>query len=318
MKVDHKAEIIKALKKFQQISTAKKEPFKATAYRRAMEEIQKLDHVYKVEDVKDLPRIGKSIYEKIGNVINDNMKQYFNNNTTQKTSAIMDLMQIHGIGPVKANSLYSKGVTVENIQDHKDLLNKKELMGLKYMHDFKKQIPRAEMKRHEETIKSIGHALDPDLKIELVGSFRRKAKFSNDIDVLVTFNYDENRNIVESLKSFVKALQDHDYIKDTFSLGEKKFMGVSRLKYYKTFRRLDILFTTPETFPFALLYFTGSYEFNIKMREFSHKKGYKLNEYNLHPIGSNDNIHVRDEKGIFSFLKIPYIIPKKRTAAIEF
>ena len=46
-------------------------------------------------------------------------------------------------------------------------------------------------------------------------------------------------------------------------------------------RRLDIRWVKPEQFPTALLYFTGSKEFNGRMRGIALKAGYTLNEYGL-------------------------------------
>ena len=44
---------------------------------------------------------------------------------------------------------------------------------------------------------------------------------------------------------------------------------------------LDIIETTKEDYPFALLYFTGSGPFNVKMRKQALSLGYSLNEYGL-------------------------------------
>ena len=46
-------------------------------------------------------------------------------------------------------------------------------------------------------------------------------------------------------------------------------------------RHLDIIETTPEEYPFAQFYFTGSGGFNVKMRKQALKLGYSLNEYSM-------------------------------------
>ena len=44
-------------------------------------------------------------------------------------------------------------------------------------------------------------------------------------------------------------------------------MGLSNINPSKfSNRRIDIMYTSPEEYPFAVLYFTGSAEFNVKMR----------------------------------------------------
>ena len=46
-------------------------------------------------------------------------------------------------------------------------------------------------------------------------------------------------------------------------------------------RRIDIMYTKPQEYPFAILYFTGSMEFNVKMRGELLEKGLSLNEYGI-------------------------------------
>ena len=41
------------------------------------------------------------------------------------------------------------------------------------------------------------------------------------------------------------------------------------------------MYTTPAEYPFAILYFTGSMEFNAKMRGLALEKGLSMNEYSL-------------------------------------
>lgn len=96
----------------------------------------------------------------------------------------------------------------------------------------------------------------------------------------------------EVLAAFVEALQRERYIEAILAQGSTKFMGVSRLKSYNynagatspklyPARRLDIRFVEPECFPAALLYFTGSKNFNVVMRAEAIKQNYVLNEYGL-------------------------------------
>ena len=103
-------------------------------------------------------------------------------------------------------------------------------------------------------------------------------------------------------------------------------MGITKLeKYgYHKARHIDIMDTDIFTFPFAQLYFTGSGEFNSNMRSNALRLGYSLNEYCLSdkktkkPIDSSIIINkigksnFTNEKDIFDFLDMEYIIPEKR------
>ena len=63
--------------------------------------------------------------------------------------------------------------------------------------------------------------------------------------------------------------------------AKKKFMGACKLKGGFV-RRLDIRLIDYKSYYTALMYFTGSMEYNIKMRNIAIEKGYQLNEYGLY------------------------------------
>ena len=82
--------------------------------------------------------------------------------------------------------------------------------------------------------------------------------------------------------------------------------GISILEGPGGDRRIDIELVSPEQYPYALLYFTGSKEHNILMRSKAAEKGWRLNEKEMYVIESGDRITVKDEKEIFSLLGVPY------------
>ena len=65
-----------------------------------------------------------------------------------------------------------------------------------------------------------------------------------------------------------------------------------------------------ESYYTALVYFTGSKEFNINMRQKAKKMGYILNRYGLYK--NNKKIPINSEKELFEKLKIKFILPKDR------
>ena len=84
----------------------------------------------------------------------------------------------------------------------------------------------------------------------------------------------------------IDKLKQENYIKSSLALGEKKYMGIVKLKRKRHARRMDILITSQEEYPFAILYFTGSQELNILMRKDAIERGLRLNEYSL--VNSKD------------------------------
>jgi len=97
-------------------------------------------------------------------------------------------------------------------------------------------------------------------------------------------------------------------------------MGASKLPRHRTVRRLDIVYVPPEEYAFALLYFTGSQEFNIRMRKIALDKGYSLSEHGLKIMKGKEKgafyrgHEFRTEKDVFTFLEMDYVAPEKRRA----
>ena len=76
---------------------------------------------------------------------------------------------------------------------------------------------------------------------------------------------------------------------------------------------MDILITSQEEYPFALLYFTGSKEFNIEFRKNAREHKVVLNEHGIFDDKSTRiNLDIRSEADIFNYFNLPYINPKYR------
>ena len=132
-------------------------------------------------------------------------------------------------------------------------------------------------------------------------------KDSGDIDVLIKA---KNKNIYEE---FINKLIEDKYIVETLAFGQKKYMGISTIDN-KYFRRIDIMFTKPEEYPFAILYFTGSGEFNVNMRNKLLELGYTINEYSVKHTDTKKKVKHKflTEKDIFDYFNFEYIEPHKR------
>jgi DNA polymerase/3'-5' exonuclease PolX len=96
-------------------------------------------------------------------------------------------------------------------------------------------------------------------------------------------------------------------------------MGYVRLHPDLPARRLDMMIVSPEEYPFAILYFTGSDKFNMAMRGYCHTLGYTLNEHRIaatEPGRRAPPLMVKEED-IFEFLGLQYIPPTERVDALQ-
>jgi DNA polymerase (family 10) len=75
---------------------------------------------------------------------------------------------------------------------------------------------------------------------------------------------------------------------------------------------VDVRLVQEQQYGAALLYFTGSKEHNVKLRERAKQKGWKLNEYGLFDLKSHRQLAGRTEEQIYALLGLQYIPPELR------
>jgi DNA polymerase beta len=307
-------DIIKNLRILEEYERIQKNPYKAVAYARVIENIELLDKkIQTVEDFKEIKGIGKKIEDKIIEFL-ETGKMHTVENALQDQKYILgkQLLGIYGIGPVKIQELLEIVHSFDELKNHMELLNEKQKIGLKYYDDLQQRIPKKEGREHLKIIKnSIKHITkDKNTVFEMVGSYRRKAKDMGDIDILIKEDPKFN------LSNFINYLQETGYIIEILASGKNKFMGICKLSADLPARRIDILVAEPAYYYFALLYFTGSYNFNIYMRRIALQRGLSLSEYGFKDLKTQKLIdtseNIKSEEDIFKLLEIPYVMPDKR------
>lgn len=321
---DHKQKIIEELDVMRRADIARRKPFPAKAYAVAIEQLRAFTKpVLSYEDVKDLPGAGEKIRLKMKEIIETGgLKAAAQAKEETSLDAMDALTGIHGVGPVKAKELIKAGITTiaklrEELGKNSGLLNDVQKMGLKYYEDGIERIPRAEMETHEKRILS---EMDDKFQAVVVGSYRRGAANSGDIDVLMTLPASMPQKEQKSIfQKEVDRLKTMGYIVDSLATGDKKFMGYVRLGPHHKARRLDLLMTPESEFAYAILYFTGSQEFNVGFRQFVKDKGYTINEHIMKP--ERDGLPpvppMKSEKDIFEFLGLQYVEPERRKGAAD-
>ena len=230
------------------------EPFRARAYQKAQETIMSYpEDILGPDDLKGKPGIGSTIMEKLNEYVQTGTLQILER---EKLNPVNILTDVYGIGPKKAKELVENGITsIDKLRENQHLLNDIQKVGLRYYEDILKRIPRSEI----EDYKVIFENSFPKVvnsKMEIVGSYRRGAQNSGDIDIIITSN---SANV---FTTFIDNLIKEKVITYVLSRGPTKCLVVAKIPSSESHRRVDFLYTTPEEFPFAILYFTGSKVFN--------------------------------------------------------
>ena len=315
--MDYRDAIIDALDTLRKRDLANKEPFKARAYQNVISQIKQLAHPIQSEaDLAGITGMGEQISKKLKEIFaTGQLKTAEKAKELYHMDALDAFQKIYGVGPAKATQLVEQGYrTIADLRtDPKAPLNDKQIIGLKYYEALLYRIPREEMLEHEDILK---HYIK---NAELVGSFRRRAETSGDIDVLIRVPTDTTpKEAKKQLAELVQRLKESKYIIEVLALGEHKCMAICRTAESAMPRRLDLLMIPEHQYGSALLYFTGSDRFNVSFRQHALHKGYTLNEYGLTQV----NAEVRavpaltSEKDLFHFLGLEYVEPWERTTML--
>ena len=306
--------LIDLLDTLHDIMMKKGEPIKARAYKKAQDTLYKIDQdITDVQQLKGMPFIGDTILNKFDTFIKEGKLKMIED---YKNKPEYVLSNIYGVGPKKAKELVDKGIkNIEELRNRQEeLLNDKQKIGLKYYEDILKRIPREEIviynKIFYNTFIEVG---TKDTKYEIVGSYRRGAETSGDIDVIITARDDKIFN------DFLDKLIEKNIIIEVLSRGKTKSLVIANIfdDRSSVARRVDFLYTTPNEYPYAVLYFTGSKAFNTVMRGYALKQGLSLNEHGLYKkVGPKKEekleLNIKEEEDIFDYLGLEYKTPNER------
>ena len=276
--------------------------FKINSFKKCIDIIKGLDfEIINIQQIKNIKGIGKGIIDRINEILINGILEENKKKINNTQYEFNKLQKITGIGPSKARELIKKNITFEDVINNNnnvlDNLTHHQKLGIKYYYDVLKPIPY-------ETISEVEKYLSTfDFKFNICGSYRRKKNTSGDIDVLIEKND-------KSLKDIINILSKKKFLVDHLTeCGSTKYMGFCKIEK-SHFMRIDIRLISRESYPFTLLYFTGSKKTNTMMRNQAIKLGYKLNEYSLSK--TNVPIYFDSEEMIFEYLNLTYIKPENR------
>lgn len=324
--------LVNLLKKTNKLETDKKQKtinnFRIRNLDNALLVLSELNYEITLNNVNDLklPGIGKGTISRIVEILeNNNLDEIDELEKIIKTKdidIITELNDVIGIGDTRAIELIKKykiksvNELIDKVNSGQIEVNDKIKLGLKYYGKYKTNIPRDEINQIYIYMENKLKIYNNKLMFIVCGSYRRGKSTSGDIDLLlihedVWFQYDipNVTYLTEVINLFKKDKFLLDDLTDTD--GGTKYMGFCKYKKNPV-RRIDIRMVGIESFFPALVYFTGSYELNQKMRKIAKNMGYKLNEYGLYDK-DNNNIVLTSEQMIFDILGMEYIEPIRRS-----
>ena len=302
--------IAEQLRLLADLETLDGNPWPANAYKKAAEIVRSLDvPIDTIGDLKSFGGIGESISKKIIEILKTGTCKKLESLKVQYKSALeaRKLLVVPGVGMKTAIKLYNDGITtVQELSDACDagkVTAKSIKQGVKLALKTQGRIPIYDVLPVVESILDDLRSMDGVHRISFAGSVRRGRETVKDVDILIVAN-------------------DPDAIFDRFlQYGEELIRGDQKARIIapindRTSIQVDLLFTTKQSWPFALAYFTGSKEHNIAIRRLALDKGYSLNEHGFSDKITGLRHSVSDgilfEEQIYDFLGIPWCPPELR------
>ena len=141
-------------------------------------------------------------------------------------------------------------------------------------------------------------------QIDYAGSLRRGKETIGDIDLLVGAKEKDAAGIMDAFVGL-------DMVEEVLGHGDTK----SSIRSTDDFRNIqvDLRVVDPKHYGAALMYFTGSKEHNVKVRERALTMGYTLNEYALaDKEDKSKQVETKTEQAIYKKLGLAYIAPELR------
>ena len=275
-----------------------------------------------LDEFNEIQGIGKGTIDRVREILENGflkeLEKYVPAKPSKKQVTSNELETVIGIGSKTAQEFINSGI--KSVKDLKTKVKSGDItvsptvqMGLKYHNIYKENIPRNEI----DDIKNLLiNTFSKKYLFEICGSYRRGMATSNDIDILIT-SKDEDKIkhlelLVDQLKEKLNVNNNKPFLVDSLVHNNKtKYMGFCKYKNSPV-RRIDIRYVKYDNFYTALLYFTGSADFNRNMRNNAKKLGYKLSEYGLVNIKDKKASKISSEKDIFDIIGMNYVEPKDR------
>jgi hypothetical protein len=157
-----------------------------------------------------------------------------------------------------------------------------------------KRYPYAEARKLADSVVETMKKKFPEAKVEVAGSLRR-GKDPRDIDILVAADGDSSK-----LTTFFR------------SLGTGLDVGEKSTAFTMDGIKIEMRAVPLASYGAGMLFFTGSADFNIRIRGIAKKKGWKLSRYSLHDAKTEKPIASETEREILDLLGVGWVVPKDR------
>jgi len=282
--------------------------FKVIAYHRAATSIRNMgedvEQMWREQRLQDIKYVGEGIAKKIDEYLRTGKLQLLERLREQTPPGAPALTKVQGVGPRTAFHL-SHDLGITSVEALKKALEQGRLdaefgptvresfrVGIEKLQSFEKRMLLPEAEGNFQKMAAYFGALG--IRVGMAGSLRRGKSTVGDLDLLST-----DRRIIDAIKGCpgVTQVLESGPRRTSVKLED----GV----------QVDVRLFSDEEYGAAMVYFTGSKDHNIALRNLAVEKGWKLNEYGLFDKDGK-RLAGGTEEGVYKKLGLGYVPPELR------
>ena len=303
--------------------------FKVRAYRNASRSVR--NHSTRIqrlveedEDLTSLPGVGKDMAAHIAELVETGKLERLDKLRDEIPESLVEMMKLPDLGARKTRRLWKElGVeTVDELEKAADAGRVAELEGfgkksqqkiLQGIGTYRKHQGRFKLADAEQLIEPLMDYLREDgniQKLDVAGSYRRCKETVGDVDILA---------VADAGKNVMKRFGEYGQIREVRQAGDTRGTVV-----LASGLQVDLRIVPARSYGAALVYFTGSKDHNIKLRNRALQRDLSISEYGVfRKSGDNDDesdhgpdvddyVTGETEEKVYDAVGLPWIPPVLR------
>jgi DNA polymerase (family X) len=293
--------------------------FRVVAYRRAAARIREtggsVAQFALDGKAKELQGIGKTIEEKIVQIVEDGEVHALTKHKQLVPSGVVEFIHLPGLGPKTARRIW-KELGVTTLEELRQAAREERLrtltgLGAKTEESILKSLDAHDAASSQESRALLGAALPAVLdavatlrehpaavKVSDAGSVRRRRETVRDLDIIATAG---------DAKALIAHFVEQPWVVEVVARGGTKATVLSHDGL-----RFDLRVVPPECYGNLLQHFTGSKHHNVALREDAVRRGLSVSEYGVTVVETGEVLTHDDEAGLYGLLGYQLIPPELR------
>ncbi len=312
-------------------------PFRVRAYRTAVRTVE--DHAEPFErlvaeevSLTKLPGIGKEMASHIKELVQTGKLGLLDGLRRQVPRSLVELKRLPGVGPKKVRRLW-KELQIDTVDKLEKAIQEGRVAALsgfgekseqKILHgirEYRRHIGRFKLSDADQYVTPLLEymAEAPGIeRLQIAGSYRRRKETIRDIDLLA---------VAENPEPVMRRFTHYPKVEKVILVGDTR--GTVLLDFGL---QVDLRIVPPESHGAALVYFTGSKEHNIKLRQRALERDLRVSEYGVFQVREEEKgkkdveqgiaarrdpwegqlVAGQEEKEVYAAVDLPWIPPELR------